>query len=65
MMTAFPIEQQEVAVGEQKHKECCVVSEGGWQGKYDGTIDYRKVLGEKERSWTRKTWYDKKGSSKT
>ena len=58
MTTVFPIEQQEVVVGERKRKECCVVDEGEQQERHSGIIDYRKVLGEKERSWTRMTCFN-------
>ena len=57
--TVFPVERQEVVAGERKHKECCVVGEGERQGKYDGTVDCRRVLDEKERNWmTRMTCCD-------
>ena len=55
-MTVIPVERQGVVVGERKHKECCVVGEGGWQERHDGIVDYRKALGKKERSWTRMTF---------
>ena len=55
MMTVVLVERQGAVVGERKHKECCVVSEGGWQERHGGIIGYQKVLGVKERSWTRTT----------
>ena len=59
MTTVFPVERQEVVVGERKHKECCVVGEGEQQGRHGGTVDCRRVLGEKGRSWMmRMTCYD-------
>ena len=65
MMTVTPIERQEVVVGEQKHKECCIVSEGEWRERHGGNIGCRKVLGEKERSWmTRMTCYDTRGAAR-
>ena len=57
-MTAVPVEQLGVVVGEWKCKEYCVVSEGGRWGRHGGIIDYRKALGEKERSWTRMTFHN-------
>ena len=57
-MTVIPIERRGVVVGEQKHKECCVVGEGGQQERCGGTVDCRKVLGEKGRSWTRMTCFN-------
>ena len=56
MMTVAPVEQQGVVVGEQKHKECCIVGEGGQRGRHGGIIGYREVLDEKERSWMRMTF---------
>ena len=53
MMTVILVERQGVVVGERKRKECCAVSEGGQQERHGGIIDYQKVLGGKERSWTR------------
>ena len=55
MMTVTPVERQEAVVGEQKHKECCVVSKGGQQERHSGIIGYQRVLGMKERNWMRMT----------
>ena len=55
MMTVVLVEQQEVVVGEWKRKECYVVSEGGQQERHSGIVGYQKVLGVKERNWTRTT----------
>ena len=40
MMTVFPVERQEVVVGEQKHKECCAVGEGEQQGRHGEIVGY-------------------------
>ena len=58
MMTASPTERQGEVVGGRKHKECYVVSEGGQQERRDGIVGCQKVLGGKERSWTRMTCRD-------
>ena len=58
MTTVIPVERQGVVVGEQKHKECCVVGEGGRQERRGEIVDYQRVLDEKERSWTRMTCCD-------
>ena len=55
MTTVCLAERQEVVVGEWKHRECCAVDGGERQGRHGGIADCQKVLGEKERSWTKMT----------
>ena len=50
MTIVFPTARQGEVVGERKHKECCTVSEGGWQERHGGIVDYRRAPDEKERS---------------